>query len=136
MKRIDEKDLARVALDKGAVVVVDGKRVNAAGQKLDLARRESPKPAVPESRQVDEASTNLVPPPPDRSGEMLAAAVIQSGQQTAAIVESLVRELRARQSPETSVDAPVVEWNFSIHRDERTQLVTGITAFATREGKP
>lgn len=120
MKRIDEDQLHRVALAKGATIEHAGGTVNAGRQQLALAKPRAVEPA-PE------------PPPAPDAGALMAEALRENSAVLHAVMKALREEIRAQQSPTL---APIVEWHFTIQRRDRDDLITGITAHATREGTP
>lgn len=122
MKRIGADDLTRTALAKGATLVHDGGTVNPNRQRLELARQPTPMP-------VAELPPPLAPAKPPDTGELVAKAVRDNAQSMAMLTAALVREIRAQQSP---VAAPISNWRFIVERDEQTQLLSGITAIASR----
>lgn len=122
VKRIAEADLTRAALAKGAVVSIDGRTINAAGQQLAVAKR------------VEKPTEPPAPPPAaepltlDTSGlERAAAAGQQQTQALAQVIAALVGEMRAQRN---AAPAPIVGWDFELeHKDGR---LCGIYATAKR----
>lgn len=122
MKRVSEDSLARSALAKGAVVSIDGKTLNASGARMRLAAPEQVVPLPP-------LSLPPAPPPVDFSPiERAMSASSERQSQTAEIIATLVREMRAERD---SRPAPIVGWEFKVHRDDEDRM-TRVSAKAVR----
>ena len=128
MKRIPA-DVAKVALGKGVTIIRGGQVVNADGRRVTLTL---PKPA---------AGVAFKPPPepakPAAEAAPKAPPIYEEARrerEVAAIIRSALAEVRAQQSAPSP--APIVEWEFTIERDSRTDLITKVRAFAIREGSP
>jgi len=116
MKRIASEDLHRVALSKGAMIEHSGNTINAARGRMELVRRPQAKPEV------------VVAAPPPAPAAPSAPPENESVNSLAAVVESLVLEMKAQHAAEPK---PIVEWVFDVQRNGTN---TRITATAIREG--
>ncbi len=124
MKRINEDDLQRTALSKGATIAQEGgPTVNPGARRLELARA----PTVPRVAETPPPE----PPPLADPAALMARAVRENGQTLAALISGLTRELRAQQSMLTP-HAPITRWDFKIQRDPDTRDLIGVTALASR----
>jgi hypothetical protein len=127
MKTLRQADLVRVALAKGASVEVDGKTINASGERVSM-------PAVRPIRPVEQPAAPAPAPVPatvDTSGlERAATATQHSVEQLVQIVAMLVQQMRAGQQGA----APRTGFNFEVQRDSAGRL-TNIKARPLAQGE-
>jgi hypothetical protein len=127
MKTIQQADLARVALAKGATIKLDGRQINAAAERVDM-----PRPHLVAKPSAPEPVPAPAPPPPaiDTSGlEQAALATQRSTEQLVQVIAMLVQEVRAGQQ-----HPPRHGWNFEVQRDAAGRL-TNIKARPLAEGE-
>ena len=121
MKRVNPDVLASMALAKGASIKIDGKQINAAGERISIATR-------PKVAPITERAQPAPAPRPatiDTSGlERAAAAQQSSSAHLVHVVAMLLREVRAKPATEQ-----VREWEFDVERDAYGRLLK-IRAFA------
>jgi len=118
MKTIQQADLARVALAKGATIKLDGRQINAAAERVDV-----PRPHLVAKPPAPEPAPAPAPAPPsptiDTSGlEQAALATQRSTEQLVQVIAMLVQDMRSSQ---TSTARPRA-WDFEMVRDEAGRL--------------
>lgn len=112
MKRIVESELVRTAMNKGAVVRMGGRTINAAAERLNVVARPSlpVAPPAPISIPLPQALTI------DTTGlERAAQEGSQNTERLRLMVAALVAELQAQRD---ATMAPISGWEFKIDRDQ------------------
>ena len=119
MKRVSRSDLARVAMSKGAVVSLDGTRINASGERQAVGARPAPEPVAQpvQSAPARQEVVHQVKTDPVQvntaSVERALAAQTQASTNLVGVVGMLVEQMARQQSGQSQKRG----WRFTIERD-------------------
>ena len=125
MKRVNPDVLARMALAKGASIKIDGKQINAAGDRVAVEAR-------PKVVPITERAPAPAPAPIDTTGLVQAAqSQRESADRLVQIVAMLLQEVRARPADRQPAKHG---WDFEMVRDAQGRLAS-IKARPLAEGE-